>query len=118
MTSRAESSRPRANLARPCSQAAPRPTIGTPDSRPRTTGVWTDHLESDATTPAEHERRRAVHYKRIVEAGAIYSQPFSEGGAAAAGGVAFGTEATPVKGGWIVNGKKSVASPSGHAAHY
>jgi len=59
-----------------------------------------------------------VHYKRIVEDGAVYSQPFSEGGAAAAGGVAFGTEARPVKGGWLVNGKKIFASLSGHADYY
>ena len=59
-----------------------------------------------------------MHYKRIVEDGAIYSQPFSEGGAAAAGGVAFGTEAKPVKGGWIVNGKKIFASLAGHADYY
>ena len=64
------------------------------------------------------KRRRAVHYRRIVEDGAIYSQPFSEGGAAAAGGVAFGTEAKPVEGGWIVNGKKIFASLSGHADYY
>ena len=78
-------------------------------------GPLTDDLEMDAATRAEHERRRAIHYKRIVDDGAIYSQPFSEGGAAAAGGVAFGTEAKPVKGGWLVNGKKIFASLSGHA---
>jgi len=50
--------------------------------------------------------------------GAIYSQPFSEGGAAAAAVFAFGTEAKPVKGGWIVNGKKIFASLSGHADYY
>ena len=61
-------------------------------------GPLADDLDMDAATRAEHERRRAVHYKRIVEDGAIYSQPFSEGGAAAAGGVAFGTEAKPVEG--------------------
>src|SRR5258708_6070770 len=65
-----------------------------------------------------HEARRAIHYRRIVDDGAIYSQPFSEGGAAAAGGVAFGTEAKPVEGGWIVNGKKIFASLSGHADYY
>ena len=43
---------------------------------------------------AEHNRRRSLHYRRIVRDGAIYSQPFSEGGAAAAGVVAFGTEAS------------------------
>ena len=81
-------------------------------------GPLADDLDMDAETRAEHERRRAVHYKRIVEDGAIYSQPFSEGGAAAAGGVAFGTEAKPVKGGWIINGKKIFASLSGHADYY
>src|SRR3984957_15048499 len=81
-------------------------------------GPLADDLEMDAATRAEHEARRAVHFKRIVDNGAIYSQPFSEGGAAAAGGVAFGTEAKPVDGGWIVNGKKIFASLSGHADYY
>src|ERR1700755_335499 len=49
-------------------------------------GPLADDLEMDAATRAEHEARRAVHYRRIVEHGAIYSQPVSEGGAAAAGG--------------------------------
>ena len=81
-------------------------------------GPLADDLDMEAAMRAEHERRRAIHYQRIVEEGAIYSQPFSEGGAAAAGGVAFGTEARPVKGGWIVNGKKIFASLSGHADYY
>ena len=81
-------------------------------------GPLADDLDMDAATRDEHERRRAVHYKRIVDDGAVYSQPFSEGGAAAAGGVAFGTEAKPVKGGWIVNGKKIFASLAGHADYY
>ena len=42
---------------------------------------------------SQHDRRRSLHYRRIVRDGSIYSQPFSEGGAAAAGVVAFGTEA-------------------------
>src|SRR6202162_5166376 len=58
-------------------------------------GPLADDVDMDAATRAEHERRRAVHYKRIVDDGAVYSQPFSEGGAAAAGGVAFGTQAKP-----------------------
>src|ERR1700723_2837352 len=49
-------------------------------------GPLADDLQMDTATRAEHERRRAVHYKRIVNDGAVYSQPFSEGGAAAAGG--------------------------------
>ena len=81
-------------------------------------GPLADDLDMDGPARAEHERRRAIHYKRIVDDGAIYSQPFSEGGAAAAGGVAFGTEAKPVQGGWTVNGKKIFASLSGHADYY
>jgi len=81
-------------------------------------GPLADDLDMDAAMRAEHERRRAVHYRRIIDDGAVYSQPFSEGGAAAAGGVAFGTEAKPVKGGWLVNGKKIFASLSGHADYY
>jgi alkylation response protein AidB-like acyl-CoA dehydrogenase len=81
-------------------------------------GPLADDLEMDTATRAEHEARRAVHYRRIIDDGAIYSQPFSEGGAAAAGGVAFGTEARPAKGGWIVNGKKIFASLAGHADYY
>src|SRR2546430_16122993 len=72
----------------------------------------------DPAPRAVHDGRPPIHYKRTVEDGAIYSQPFSEGGAAAAGGVAFGTEAKPVKGGWLVNGKKIFASLSGHADYY
>src|SRR5512144_3298702 len=64
-------------------------------------GPLADDLDMTAATRAEHERRRAIHYKRIIDDGAVYSQPFSEGGAAAAGGVAFGTEAKPVEGGGI-----------------
>jgi alkylation response protein AidB-like acyl-CoA dehydrogenase len=81
-------------------------------------GALADDLDMDADTRAEHDRRRRVHYRRIVEQGAIYSQPFSEGGAAAAGAAAFGTEAHPVDGGWRVRGKKIFASLSGHADYY
>ncbi len=81
-------------------------------------GPLADDLDMDAHTRAEHDRRRAIHYRRIIEDGAIYAQPFSEGGAAAAGGVAFGTEAKPVDGGWILNGKKIFASLAGHANYY
>ena len=81
-------------------------------------GPLADDLEMSAAERADHERRRGVHYRRIVEEGAIYSQPFSEGGAASAGMAAFGTEAFPVEGGWRVEGKKIFASLSGHADYY
>jgi alkylation response protein AidB-like acyl-CoA dehydrogenase len=82
------------------------------------TGALADELDLTAEERALHTTRRRRHYRRIVEDGAIYSQPFSEGGAAAAGVVAFGTEARPVKGGFIINGKKIFASLSGSADYY
>jgi alkylation response protein AidB-like acyl-CoA dehydrogenase len=81
-------------------------------------GPLADDLDMDEATRAGHERRRAIHYRRIVEDGAIYAQPFSEGGAAAAGGVAFATEAVPAEGGWTVRGQKIFASLSGSADYY
>jgi alkylation response protein AidB-like acyl-CoA dehydrogenase len=82
------------------------------------TGALADDLEMTSEERAQHDARRSVHYKRIVKDGAIYSQPFSEGGAAAAGAAAFGTEARPVDGGFVVNGKKIFASLSGAADYY
>ena len=64
------------------------------------TGALADDLEMSAEERAAHNAARGMHYRRIVENGAIYSQPFSEGGAAAAGAAAFGTEAKPVDGGF------------------
>ena len=84
--------------------------------------LWTGALADDIAMSEEersgHNRRRKLHYERIVADGAIYAQPFSEGGAAAAGGAAFGTEAKPVDGGYLVNGKKIFASLSGAADYY
>lgn len=82
------------------------------------TGALTDDLEMDAVTRGEHRLRRRLHYTRILEEGAVYSQPFSEGGAAAAGTVAFGTTARRVQGGFVVNGRKIFASLAGHADCY
>jgi alkylation response protein AidB-like acyl-CoA dehydrogenase len=82
------------------------------------TGSLADDLEMSDAEREEHNRRRSTHYKRIVRDGAVYSQPFSEGGAAAAGAAAFGTEAKPVDGGFIINGKKIFASLSGAADYY
>jgi alkylation response protein AidB-like acyl-CoA dehydrogenase len=59
-----------------------------------------------------------VHFKRIVEEGKVYAQPFSEGGAAAAGKAPFGTLARRVEGGYVVSGKKIFASLSGAADYY
>ena len=82
------------------------------------TGPLADQLDMTNEERALHARRRAVHYRRIVEDGKIYSQPFSEGGAAAAGAVAFGTKAKKTEQGWLINGKKIFASLAGHADYY
>ncbi|HJS33370.1 MAG TPA: acyl-CoA dehydrogenase [Alphaproteobacteria bacterium] len=82
------------------------------------TGPLADDLEMTPAERAELESLRGVHYRRIVVDGAIYAQPFSEGSAAAAGKAPFGTIATKVEGGWIVNGKKIFASLSGAADYY
>jgi alkylation response protein AidB-like acyl-CoA dehydrogenase len=81
-------------------------------------GPLADDLPMSPEDRAAHHARRGLHYRRIMDDGAVYAQPFSEGGAAAAGTVAFGTEARPVEGGFIVNGKKIFASLSGAADYY
>jgi alkylation response protein AidB-like acyl-CoA dehydrogenase len=81
-------------------------------------GFIADALEMTAEQRADHNVHRAVHYANIVEHGKVYSQPFSEGGAAAAGKAPFGTLARPVDGGYVVSGKKIFASLAGAADFY
>jgi len=81
-------------------------------------GILADDLDMTAAQKTEHERYRAVHFKRVVQDGAIYAQPFSEGSAAAAGKAPFGTLAAKVDGGWRINGKKIFASLAGAANYY
>ncbi len=82
------------------------------------TGLLADDLEMSDAQREQHERRRPIHYERIVKEGAIYSQPFSEGSAAAAGFQPFSTQARKVDGGYVVNGRKIFASLAGHADYY
>ena len=82
------------------------------------TGFIADDLEMTSAQRASHEAHRAMHYRRIVEDGKVYSQPFSEGGAAAAGKAPFGTLARKVDGGYVINGKKIFASLAGAADYY
>lgn len=82
------------------------------------TGSLLDRLELPDEVSAEHKAMRRLHYDRILNGGKVYAQPFSEGGAAAAGFKAFGTTALKVDGGWRINGKKIFASLSGHADFY
>jgi alkylation response protein AidB-like acyl-CoA dehydrogenase len=81
-------------------------------------GFIADALDMTPAQRADHERIRAVHYARIVGEGRIYAQPFSEGGAAAAGKAPWGTLAAKVDGGYVVNGRKIFASLSGAADYY
>ncbi len=84
-------------------------------------GFIADTLDMSAPQRADHERIRALHYARVIEEGKVYSQPFSEGGAAAAGKAPWGTlanRASGPKGGYFVRGKKIFASLSGAADYY
>ena len=81
-------------------------------------GDMLDGLDLSPEQQAEMESLRTLHYKRIVEEGALYAQTFSEGNLAAAGKSPFGTTAKKVEGGWILNGRKIFASLSGAATHY
>ncbi|HET9642808.1 MAG TPA: acyl-CoA dehydrogenase family protein [Burkholderiaceae bacterium] len=74
------------------------------DSMPMTTGQR-----------ADHERHRALHFENIARRGKIYSQPFSEGGAASAGKAPWETVARRVDGGYRVTGRKIFASLAGVA---
>lgn len=82
------------------------------------TGVLADGIAMTDTQRTEHARRRELHFARIVNEGAVYAQPFSEGTAAAAGRAPFGTTAKKVDGGWLINGRKIWASLSGAADYY
>lgn len=86
------------------------------------TPLWTGHIADDLDMSAadrkQHRKNRELHFSRIVENGAIFAQPFSEGSAAAAGKAPFGTMAAKVDGGWVLNGKKIFASLAGAATYY
>src|SRR5262249_2199630 len=82
------------------------------------TGALADDLAMSEDERAEHAARRRLHYERIVRTGAVYAQPFSEGGAAAAGAVPFGTQARTGGGGVVVNGRKTSAPRGGAADFY
>ncbi len=81
-------------------------------------GQIADALDMTPEQRADHERNRAIHFANIVRHGKVYSQPFSEGGAAAAGKAPWGTLAKKVDGGYVINGKKIFASLSGAADFY
>ena len=78
-----------------------------------------DDMDMDAEDRAAHEARRGALYAEVVENGTLYAQPFSEPGSKLAGsGGVWESTATPVAGGWLVNGRKHFASLSGAADYY
>lgn len=85
-------------------------------------GLIADALDMTPAQRADHLANRRLHYENIVRHGKVYSQPFSEGGAAAAGKAPWGTLAKPatVDGvdGYVVGGKKIFASLAGAADFY
>lgn len=81
-------------------------------------GFIADALDMSREQRQDHERNRAMHFARVIDEGKVYSQPFSEGGAAAAGKAPWGTRALKVDGGYRVTGKKIFASLSGAADYY
>lgn len=85
-------------------------------------GLWigpvADALPMSAAERADHARIRALHWRRMAQEGKVYAQPFSEGGAAAAGAAPWGTVAQRVPGGYRVSGRKIFASLAGAADYY
>ncbi len=83
------------------------------------TGPMFDDLPVDDEVRNLQNSRRKELYRKVIEEGAIFAQPFSEPNSAAAAGKApFGTTARRTEGGWLVNGMKHFASLSGAADYY
>ena len=82
------------------------------------TMLLTGQIADDMTLTPEHrmmlEENRAHLREGVVRHQKIHSQPFSEGQAAGAT-AGYSTIATPVDGGYLVNGRKIFASLSGAA---
>ncbi|MFP6756983.1 MAG: acyl-CoA dehydrogenase family protein [Alphaproteobacteria bacterium] len=81
-------------------------------------GSMTDDLDMTAAQRARHQLAQEGHFRRVIQDGAIYAQPFSEGNASAAGRAPFGTLATRVDGGYRLNGKKIFASLADAASYF
>jgi alkylation response protein AidB-like acyl-CoA dehydrogenase len=82
------------------------------------TGALTEDLEIDDATRAEHRRRRRCHYDRILRDGAIYSQPFSEGGAAGGRGYRLRHHGAARRGRLPGERPQDLREPRGHANFY
>jgi hypothetical protein len=87
------------------------------------TCLWTGALADDLDLPtderAQHRRRRALHCRRVVDEGALYAQPFSEGGVydGTARMTPFETAGRRVAGGgWRITGRIGVQCRSAELA--
>jgi alkylation response protein AidB-like acyl-CoA dehydrogenase len=81
------------------------------------TGTLADELDLTEAERALHETRRTTLYRAILDDGAIQSQPLSEGKAKGAT-VGVTVTATPVDGGYRIDGRKIFASLAGAASSY
>ena len=81
-------------------------------------GSMTDDLDMTEAQRARHKKTQEAHFNRVIQDGAIYAQPFSEGNASAAGRAPFGTLATKVDGGYLLTGKKIFASLADAASYF
>ena len=76
--------------------------------------------EMDNLTPAERKafkRMREIQFPKVVEEGAIFSQPISEGGVNWTSDP-IKTNCRKVDGGWVINGFKKFASLAGNCDYY
>ena len=76
--------------------------------------------EMDNLTDAERKafkRMRELQFPKVVNEGAIFSQPISEGGVNWTSDP-IQTACRKVDGGWVINGLKKFASLSGHCDYY
>lgn len=82
---------------------------------------WLTHMyEMPNLSEAERAafaRMRALQFPKVVEGGAIFSQPISEGGVNWTS-APIKTNCRRVDGGWVINGMKKFASLAGHCDYY
>ncbi len=84
--------------------------------------LWPAVFCNDLKMPLTEAQRKefkqllAFHFERVVDHGALYAMPFSEGGENWTSRPYC--PATPVAGGWRLNGRKKFASLAGAADYY
>lgn len=83
--------------------------------------MWLRFMHDMPNLSAEEKaafgRMRALHFPKVVEDGAIFSQPISEGGVNWTSDP-IQTNCKKTEGGWLINGFKKFASLSGNCDYY